>query len=320
MSKISLLEKLKIFWEVSISSFWFPIILVLLIVAGYFFIRTNPRNRKRNKKIYIGLSLFILLLLIIIYHPSLNYFFDYLMDNLFLAILFPNFAIYFAMIIIMNIIVWISIFNYRTSDIIKRVNTIIYILMNYLLALTLKVVDASKLNIFSESSIYASKKATALIELSSLVFVLWIIFLLLYKLILVYVRRDYKPKVRKVIIKKKKLPENYEPTTPPVFIQGMAGKRVTLIDDSITKQTTEDLEKMLTVEDYRLLLKILKEEKEKEQIENKEKELIELEKQQLLRQREMQLEKERIAEMKLQEKLREEEKFTELEMLYRSIK
>ena len=31
-------------------------------------------------------------------------------------------------------------------------------------------------------------------------------------------------------------------------------------------------------------------------------------------------EKQKIAEMKLQEKIREEEKFTELEMLYRSIK
>jgi hypothetical protein len=40
----------------------------------------------------------------------------------------------------------------------------------------------------------------------------------------------------------------------------------------------------------------------------------------LLKERDRKLEREKIAEMKLQEKLREEEKFTELEMLYRSIK
>jgi len=318
MNKLSLLDKWKVFWQVSTSSYWAFIILILLIVAGYFFLKTNPRNQKRNKRIYIGLSSIMILLVLIVYHPSLSQFFDYFMNNVFIAILFPNLALYFAMIIILNIIVWISILNYQSSEIIKRVNVIIYIIMNYLLVLTLKVVDTGKLDIFQKSSVYTNTKATALIEISSFIFILWIIYLILYKIILVYIRKDYKPKVRRVIIRKKKLPENYEPIQMPSYLYGNVGKRT--IENQNSKEATEELEKMLTVEDYRLLIKILKEEKEKEKKENKEKEIIESEKQQLLRQKRIQEEKEKIAEMKLQEKIREEEKYTELEMLYRSMK
>ena len=376
MSKLTLWKKLAIFWQVSKSSYLFLIVLAVLLILGFIFLTTNKRNIKKRKLAYIISSAIILTLMVVFYHGSLASIFDYMMNNLFIAVYFPNLAIYFAAIIIMNVILWVSLFSFKTTSIIKKVNVCIYVVMNYLLALLLSVINTNKLDIFNQTSIYGNNNARALIELSSFVFVIWIIFLIIYKLILIYLRKDYKPKVKKVIVKKtvRKLPENFIPTTTPEYILGNKKNKETIIftepiksriiepveekivienkdvviekpaqqtvivtpkEDTIviktneepsivdqmieepkkavervveeTKQvvetvveepkiiaTTEDLttnfEQMLTVEDYKLLLKMLQEQKEKERIEK--------------------IRKEQLA--------KEEDKFIELQALYRS--
>ena len=296
MSKLSLGDKIGVLFEVSKSSYLYLVIVVLLLVLGFIILSTNKRNKKRNKIIYISSSIFIFAFIIISYHSSLGNIFDYMMNNFFIAVYFPNLAIYLAAIIATNIIVWISIFNFKTSEIIKRLNVTVYIIMNYLLALILNVVNASQLDVFEQSSVYGNKKATALIELSSYVFTLWIIFLIIYKIILVYIRKDYKPKVKKVVVKKKvkKLPENYEPKEMPDYIYGNLTKNEPIpeIINSKEDSKVKAYEELLTLEDYKLLLKILKEQKEKDRMEK-------------LRQEAMK---------------KEYDKFEQLQAIYRSIK
>ena len=296
MSKLSLGDKIGVLFEVSKSSYLYLVIVVLLLVLGFIILSTNKRNKKRNKIIYISSSIFIFAFIIISYHSSLGNIFDYMMNNFFIAVYFPNLAIYLAAIIATNIIVWISIFNFRTSEIIKRLNVTVYIIMNYLLALILNVVNASQLDVFEQSSVYGNKKATALIELSSYIFTLWIIFLIIYKIILVYIKKDYKPKVKKVVVKKKvkKLPENYEPKEMPDYIYGNLTKNEPIpeIINSKEDSKVKAYEELLTLEDYKLLLKILKEQKEKDRMEK-------------LRQEAMK---------------KEYDKFEQLQAIYRSIK
>ena len=329
MKRLSLLDKLKIFWDVSQSSYLFAVLLIVLIILAYIFLATNKKNAKKNKMIYIGVTITVLVFITFLYQSSIKQLLDYLIDNLFISILYPNFAIYFAMMIIMNIIVWISIFRFQTSEIIKRINIIIYIIMNYLLALIIKVVDTSKISILNKTSVFSNQKATALIELSSMIFIIWIIYLIIYKIILVYIRKDYKPKVKKVIVNKKILPENFEPLETPRFIignmkknlsknyesvltpnlvYGNINKKSLVLEDEQTKKAKEEIENLLTLDDYRLLLKILRNEKEKELEELK------------MKKAQEELNKQRILEMKKQEELREQEKYTELEMLYRSMR
>ena len=380
MSKMSLIDKLGILWKISKSSYLFIVVILVLLVLGFIFLTTNKKNYKRNKLIYLISIVVITTIMIAYYHGSLNNLYKYMMDNLFIAIYFPNLAIYFAAMVITNIILWISLFNFKTTEIAKKINIVVYIILNYLLALLLNVINTSKLDIFNQSSIYGNKNARALIELSSLVFVIWIIFLVVYKIILIYVRKDYKPKMKKVIIKKKVklLPENYEPVSIPSYVYSNKKKEKIIITEPIkshiiepvkefandiketitdetakpiiiepvkeetikpiviepvkaevkrpviaetvktepaiviqpqeerlvidTKEivekpeiiaTTEDLnnnfEQMLTVDDYKLLLKMLQEQKEKEKLEKQ----------------------------KQEEKKKEEDKFMELQALYR---
>lgn len=262
MSKLSLIDKFRILIDVSISSSMYLIVIILLLTAGYLFITTTKKTAKRNKIIYLVISIFIIVFLIASYHGSLSKMFDYMMNNFFVAIYFPNLAIYLAALIITNVIVWISIFNFKTSKLIKRLNVAVYIIMNYLLALILSVINTNKLDVFTQESIYGNKKVTALIELSSGIFIIWIIFLIIYRLILVYLRKDYKPKVKKVIVKKpvKKLPTNFEPKEFPDFIYGHSLNKKQ--EETVVKEKVVQ-EDVFTKDEYLLMAKVLKEQKEK---------------------------------------------------------
>ena len=259
MSKISFLEKIGILFEVSQSSYFFIVIALVLIVLGCVFYTTTKKTINRNKMIYFACSIFIILLLGFTYQESISNLLDYMMNNFFIALYFPNLAIYFFAIIITNIIVWISIFNFKTSEIIKRLNIIIFIIMHYLFALILKVISEYKLDVFSQSSVYNNEKARALIELSSTIFIVWIIFLIVYKIILIYLRKDYKPKVKKVVVNKviKKVPKNYQYLKYPKQVHG---KHLVKED----KKEVIEHKDILTIEDYKLLQRVLKEQKEKE--------------------------------------------------------
>ena len=251
MSKLSIWKKLAIFWQVSKSSYLFLIVLAVLLFLGFMFFTTNKKNYKKRKYLYAISTGVILVLMILFYHGTLANIFDYMMNNLFIAIYFPNLAIYFAAIIIMNIILWISLFNFKTTSIIKKVNVVIYVIMNYLLALLLSVINTNKLDIFNQESIYGNNNARALIELSSFVFIIWIIFLIVYKIILTYIRKDYRPKVKKVIIKKrvKKLPDNFIPTTAPEYILGNKKNKETIIfTEPIKSRVIDPIEKEIVIE------------------------------------------------------------------------
>ena len=251
MSKLSLWKKLAIFWQVSKSSYLFLIVLAILLFLGFMFFTTNKKNSKKRKYLYAISSAVILILMIAFYHGSLANIFDYMMNNLFIAIYFPNLAIYFAAIIIMNIILWVSLFNFKTTSIIKKINIVIYVIMNYLLALLLSVINTNKLDIFNQASVYGNNNARALIELSSFVFVIWIIFLIVYKIILTYIRKDYRPKVKKVIIKKRvrKLPDNFIPTTTPEYILGnKKNKEAIIFTEPIKSRVIEPIEKDFVIE------------------------------------------------------------------------
>ena len=389
MSKLSFLDKLKVFFEVSKNSYWFPIIMILLLGVAVLFLSNKKKTIKQEKTISIIFSILIILLVFIVYHTSIVNIFDYMMDNLFITIYFPTITIYFAAMIITNVIFWISLINQKTSRIIKKVNIVVYVLMNYLLALILNMVNTEELDVFTQSSIYGNTKVTALIKLSSIIFIVWIIFLILYRIILAYIRKDYKETERRSIIKRieKRLPDNYKPIQLPNYIKKLGKnqkeenktlqpipeivelqlqtpEKTTIEVDTLeeikrkkeeTERLTKEYEKMLTADDYRLLLKLLQEQKErgikkqKEKQQQEEPKLIPIEeyrqekqkevkqiedsaneerlkeirrqKEILERQKEeaLRLERLRIEELKRQELEREQNNFTELETLYRGI-
>ena len=328
MSKLSLLDKWKIVIELSKESKTFLVILSVLVVFGLILSLASKRNEKWIKKIYMIMTIGITILMIATYHSSLGKMMNYMMKNLFIVVYFPNIAVYLAAIIGMNVILWISIFNYKSSRQIRGLNIIIYIIMNYILALLLKVINTNKLDIFNQASIYGNKDSSALIGLSSTIFVVWIIFLIVYKLLLIYLKKDYKPKVKKIIIRKKvkKLPENYQPTTIPNLVYGKAPQSRGFTKYEVKNKNAELLQEMgsqFTLEDYKLFSKMLKEQKDAStemNFSSKKNEIIPEGKENLVERNEQIVPKEEKTIIKVDdEDVRTKRKLTELEMLYRNV-
>lgn len=290
MSKMSFMDKLSVLLNVSLNSKLFIALFIILFIIGIVLIKNNSDDVQKNKKIYLVITVFISALVIFTFNTSLAKMFDYMMNNFFIIIYFPNIAIYLAAIIATNIILFVSIFSNKTSKLIKNINIIVYTIINYLLVLLLFTVNKSDLDLFSQSSIYQNESATALIELTSILFIVWIIFLVLYKVILSYLRKGEEisedtARIRKKILmeeqqkiyqekaelerEKEELRKAQEEITTAVVVREEAPKQMSR-EEYMMKQ----FDQMLTLNDYKILLNVLKEHKAKEKAEQERQQMI----------------------------------------------
>ncbi len=296
MTKMSFLDKLGVLVDVSKSSGLFIVAIFIIGIIGYLLYSINKKNIKNARRIYVGVALVILVFILIAYNSSLIDMFDYMMNNFFIAVYFPNVAIYLGALIITNIILYISIFNYKVSKLIKNINIIVYCILNYILILILNIIVSKKLDVFTQASIYQNKQAQALIELSSVIFIVWILFLIIYRIIMIYLKKEYKEpvKIKKVYVKEKveTLPSNISKVEAPSFAKAIPNIEVKEKEESKEDLIVKKLEDSLTLDDYKLLLKMLKEQRQKE----------------------------RQARKKRQQQYDEQAKFRELQELYRSVK
>ena len=271
MEKLTLGKELSLFFKIISENKFSIVILLFLIFLTFIFITTNKKNIKTTKKIYIGIYSFITLFLLIFNGKHLGKFFDYMMNNFFIAIYFPNFAIYLAAIIISNIIVLISIFNQKITKLIKNINIIVYTFITYLLILLIGIISKSDLDVYSQASIYKNTSAHALISLTSTVFMLWIIFLILYTIIKKFITKDKDKEeviVKEKIVKERILPDNIKEVPIPAF----ATVVTPITEEEINKKAeieiqkrvntrlreTHQLDNMLSKKDYMIILKMLK--------------------------------------------------------------
>ncbi len=254
MMKTSIMDKLNIIFELTASSnIILAVIAVLLFIVIVAF-TNNKRNEKTTKKIYLCIYAFIILGILIVYSASLGKMFDYMMDNFFIAIYFPNLAIYLAAIIITNIIFLVSVFKQDVTKTIKNINTIVFAIINYLLALILNVIHTNKLDVFTQTSVYGNKEAGALIELSSTIFLVWIFFLVLYKVIMVYQRKNNPIdayRVEKVYVEKRKriLPSNIREVRATEVVSIGTRETKKILPDNIKEIRSPRFVKSLPIEE-----------------------------------------------------------------------
>ena len=239
MSRVSLLDKLKILSDVTSSSGLFAVAILFFVVLAFLFIATSRKAKKISKISCIIIYSAIIAVTIIFYREELFQLFDYMMNNFFIAFYFPNLAIYFAAIIATNIILCVSIFNKNITKWIRTINTIIFCIIHYLLILIINIINENELNIFESTSIYQDQNAQALIELSSTIFIIWILFLIVYKIIRTYQKKHEVveeqvveerptilqepapiPIVKTETIIKRKLPDSIRKTEVPSIIYG----------------------------------------------------------------------------------------------------
>lgn len=288
MLQVSFSEKLEVLKDVMSSSVISLVILAIILFIGFLFATTNRHNAKESKQVYLLLYTVCILALIIQYASSLGNMVDYFMNHVFIQIYFPNLAIYVLAIIFSNIIMWKTMFK-SDNKTLKWINTIAFCIIHYLLILLLNVISTKGLNVFELTSVYGNKKALALIELSSSTFVLWILLIGIYFLIHKFLNRKKELVLDEIPVESKyRIEKPIMEVEAPIKV--LSNKRPNLIEKvEVKEEKSENIyDSMLTVEDYKLLLNLLKEQRHKEQI--------------------------------TKEELEEEQKLGELTALYRSVR
>lgn len=268
MRDLSFFDKLKVLVDVSSSSGISIVTIFILVFLAIMMFTTNKKNSKQTKLFCTTIYIVLVVVMLVKYSSSLSTMFDYMMNNLFIVIYFPNLAVYLAAIIATNIILLKTIFNFKEDKLLKIVNVVIYTIMHYLLVLILNIVTSNELNVFDNSSVYGNNDALALIGLSSTVFIIWVIFMIIYKIIRGKQKVGVVERVRQKEVVKNRLPSNIIEVAVPKVVKEVVKikeeivpkvvEQTSLID--FYKQRNEEIQKydsILTLEDYKTVLAIL---------------------------------------------------------------
>ena len=257
MSPVSLNEKLNIIWSVISSSPLYIVFLLAIVVLVYLFSTTNNANKKQSRKTYFLIYSAFFIYLVVQYGNSFGTLVDYAVNQVFISYYFPNIVIYILILLIATIITLVSIFSKKVSRVIKILNSIIYGLLIYFLVLVLSLVNNLKVNVFDLSALYSSDKVRSLLEFSMFLFVTWVLVLVVYH----FIRKYQENKVTKISEDENCFVEN------KVFVPQKT-ENVYIKQPVEAQKLVQDAPKQdpFTLDDYKLMLKILKEEKEKETV------------------------------------------------------
>lgn len=155
--------------------------LIFLLLALYFMF--SKRINKKEKRIIKLIYIIVLTCLIINYSSSFLSFLDYMMNKIFLVIYFPNLAAYVIMVLISTGIFISSLFSKKMNIVVRNINIGVYVFILYFLFLLGQVVINKNINVYSDLAIYQNEEMMILIEITMILFSLWVLGLGIYKII-----------------------------------------------------------------------------------------------------------------------------------------
>lgn len=175
MQQLTLFEKLKLLIEMIFSSSFFFVVMVSAIVITVALIKTDKEDRKKRNYIFIGIYVLIIGFVLIKYGNSILSMLDNLMDNIFTTIYFPNLASYIVMLLITNVIIVVTFFSKKIGNLVKIINIACFTFIEFLFVLILDIIIRNNVDIYSKLEVYTNTNLLVLIELSMIVFALWLI-------------------------------------------------------------------------------------------------------------------------------------------------
>lgn len=178
MKYIELPEKLNIFMNLILANK----ILVLMVMALLLltFLAINKNISKIKYLIYITFTFIIgLVITVITNSESLLATFDNIINKVFLNIYFPSVEVYLLILLFSIILTINSIVSKKIKNSYKVINIIMFFTLFFLLISFLLTIANKGVDIFDVNSVYADESCIVLLQLSTQVFVLWLIIILI---------------------------------------------------------------------------------------------------------------------------------------------
>lgn len=194
MVELSLVEKIKTLFTLIFSSSLFFILLlgIFIILVDIFYI---SKQSKKVKTMYLIVSITVIGILLITYFEEFLQFINVLNKNIVMLINFPSLLQYTVIIFITLIIMIISIFNKKINRVISRINIGVFIADLFIFFLILDQISKTNIDLSNKINIYSNTNLMVLFEISMIIFVLWLVGLLIYKICSVLISRNKSSKV-----------------------------------------------------------------------------------------------------------------------------
>lgn len=180
---MSIIDKIKLIWNTIVNSreikFIIPFLGIILtvVILSFFF------NQAKYRKIYLLVYVFIITALMIVYFNPISKLITHFLDTVVNGLLFPNLALYMGILVIVNIILIVTVFNDNLSKFIKGINLSFFGLIQLLLVFIVKNIVNNGIDITKRLIADTNIQLLILVEASIFVFVLWLLFLLVIKLV-----------------------------------------------------------------------------------------------------------------------------------------
>ena len=265
MVRTSLLEKLEILKNVIGAEPFLLAVFGCFILLGIILYGFSHIDKNKYIKGFLSIYLCICLSLIIGYNVNLYKVFDYLVNNVFYTMIFPNIAIYFAMIIISNILLIHGLFNEKLNKKEKIVNVLFYSVLSFFLFIVLKLITEGNINVYDIEEVYTNKELCTIIQLNMILFLIWIFTIIINKIFRKNINslKDNKDNLETFLVENSK-----EEINDVVNVNSLNNDNITPLEEENNKGEDNINEEYKTFpfskEEYIMLSRILKEELEKE--------------------------------------------------------
>lgn len=179
MNDFSLGEKFGILWKIISSSPLFLSCFLIGIIFLVFFTINITKNKRVNKYAAIFFIVFILLVISIVYGNTIMKIFDNFFEEVFMALYFPNLAVYSVVIVTINICLVYALFNYQSAKLGRITSIICGFIMDILLIFIIGVVSSNNIDVYEKLTVYSNSNLLVLLELSMGIFASWALIMLL---------------------------------------------------------------------------------------------------------------------------------------------
>lgn len=196
MVQLNLIDQIKILFGILRNQTYLLHVIIISVISILFLILINKiKNKKITKIIFITIYTVLVGFLIYMYNNEILKLFDYLIENIIRFLFFPNLAVYILVLVIINIVTVKSILSIKNSRVSKSFNIIFFTIFNIIFYLLLNNIINNNINVYNHLDPYTNQELLVLIELTMIIFVLWMITLLLIKIVnklinLVYIRKN----------------------------------------------------------------------------------------------------------------------------------
>ena len=190
---LSLIEKMGLVFKNAFSSFMGIEIFLIILLLFLFLVLNIKRNNKIVKWSFVISVIAFMAVIIVMNFDYAIYSIDYLLKIIMKYIYFPSTVVYFLIVVLSLVFILIS--NFSKMPYYKRVLDISFFSIIYFLFFNfIAAIGQYKLNLADKVSLYSNNLVLSIVQISNLVFVIWIIVILFYKLYN-YFKNKYDEKI-----------------------------------------------------------------------------------------------------------------------------